>query len=158
MFLGLANFYQRFIKRFSNITVLITKLLKKDNMQNFQWTPDAQGAFNHLRTAFTTAPILTVRPGPANNLGSRHLRLCTRSRGLPEGTGRQDSSDRIPQPEVQPSRNELRDLRQRNACNSGKTIHGMKLEPAQVNNLDPVKKNFSLNARLACARDTILPI
>jgi len=34
------------------------KLLKKENMQNFQWTPDAQEAFDHLRTAFTTAPIL----------------------------------------------------------------------------------------------------
>ena len=36
----------------------ITKLLKKENMQNFQWNPDAQEAFDHLRTAFTTAPIL----------------------------------------------------------------------------------------------------
>jgi len=58
MFLGLANFYRRFIKGFSKITALMTKLLKKENMQNFQWTPDAQEAFDHLRIAFTTAPIL----------------------------------------------------------------------------------------------------
>jgi len=34
------------------------KLLKKENMQNFQWTLDVQEAFDHLRVAFTTALIL----------------------------------------------------------------------------------------------------
>jgi len=58
MFLGLANFYQQFIKGFSKIMASMTRLLKKENMQNFQWMPDAQEAFDHLRVAFTTATIL----------------------------------------------------------------------------------------------------
>ena len=58
MFLGLANFYRQFIKGFSKITAPMMKLLKKENMQNFQWMPDAQEAFDHLRIAFTTASIL----------------------------------------------------------------------------------------------------
>jgi len=36
MFLGLANFYRRFIKGFSKIMAPMMKLLKKENMQNFQ--------------------------------------------------------------------------------------------------------------------------
>ena len=59
MFLDLANFYRRFIKGFSKITILLMKLLKKENMQGkFQWNDKAQRAFNHLRMAFTTALIL----------------------------------------------------------------------------------------------------
>ena len=58
MFLGLANFYRRFIKGFIKITAPITKLLKKENMQNFQWNSKTQEAFDHLRMAFTMAPIL----------------------------------------------------------------------------------------------------
>jgi len=58
MLVGLANFYRRFIKGFSKIIAPMTKLLKKENMQNFQWTPDAQEAFDNLKVAFMTAPIL----------------------------------------------------------------------------------------------------
>ena len=59
MFLGLANFYRRFIKGFSKITMPLTKLLKKENMQGrFRWNAKAQKAFEYLQTAFTTAPIL----------------------------------------------------------------------------------------------------
>jgi hypothetical protein len=57
-FLGLANFYRRFIKDFSKLASPITRLLKKENNKSFQWTEDAQKAFDKLRTAFTTAPIL----------------------------------------------------------------------------------------------------
>lgn len=59
MFLGLANFYRRFIKDFSKAALPITKLLKKENTsQKFEWTIEAQEAFSELRRAFTTAPIL----------------------------------------------------------------------------------------------------
>src|SRR6202050_3932989 len=40
VFLGLANFYRRFIKNFSKVASPITTLLKKD--RRFQWTPQAQ--------------------------------------------------------------------------------------------------------------------
>ena len=58
MFLGLANFYRRFIKGFSKVALPITKLLRKESVSHFRWTTEAQAAFDELRTAFTTAPIL----------------------------------------------------------------------------------------------------
>ena len=58
MFLGLANFYYRFIKGFSKIALPIMKLLKKENARKFRWTAEAQNAFVKLRTAFTTALVL----------------------------------------------------------------------------------------------------
>ena len=56
VFLGLANFYRRFIRNFSKAAAPITALLKKN--RKFRWTPEAQVAFDSLRTAFTTAPVL----------------------------------------------------------------------------------------------------
>ena len=58
MFLGLANFYCRFIKGFSKIALPITKLLKKENAPKFRWTTEGQNIFIKLRTAFTMAPVL----------------------------------------------------------------------------------------------------
>src|SRR5256714_5700778 len=58
MFLGLANFYRRFIKGFSKVALPITKLLRKESISRFRWTTDAQAAFDELRIAFTTVPIL----------------------------------------------------------------------------------------------------
>ena len=59
MFLGLANFYRRFIKGFSDLAEPLTRLLKKDNLiKRFHWDLEAQKAFDYLRTAFITAPIL----------------------------------------------------------------------------------------------------
>jgi hypothetical protein len=56
VFLGLANFYRRFIKNFSKIASPITSLLKKH--RKFHWDSAAQAALEQLKTAFTTAPIL----------------------------------------------------------------------------------------------------
>jgi len=56
VFLGLANFYRRFIKRYTRILLPITALLKKG--VPFRWSPIAQQAFDKLKEAFTTAPIL----------------------------------------------------------------------------------------------------
>jgi len=58
MFLGLANFYRRFIKNFSKIALPLTRLLKKENARRFRWDKVAKEAFDYLRKAFTTAPIL----------------------------------------------------------------------------------------------------
>jgi len=59
MFLGLANFYRRFIMRFSDLAKPLTRLLKKDNLaRKFHWDGAAQQAFDSLRKAFTEAPIL----------------------------------------------------------------------------------------------------
>ena len=59
MFLGLANFYPRFIKDFSQLAAPLNRLLKKEHMaRKFNWSREAKAAFEQLKTAFTTAPIL----------------------------------------------------------------------------------------------------
>ncbi|KAI0991394.1 hypothetical protein K3495_g16793, partial [Podosphaera aphanis] len=55
-FLGFANFYRRFILGFSKLAAPLTKLTRKDSQ--FLWTQEAQSAFDALKMAFTTAPIL----------------------------------------------------------------------------------------------------
>ena len=57
-FLGLANFYRRFIQGYSTIAAPLTALTKKD--QPFQWTIPAEDAFTYLKHRFTTAPILAT--------------------------------------------------------------------------------------------------
>jgi len=56
-FLGFANFYQRFVFNYSDIVVLLTRLTRKGIP--FQFTDKAREAFNLLKEAFTTAPVLT---------------------------------------------------------------------------------------------------
>jgi hypothetical protein len=59
MFLELVNFYQRFIWDFSKLATPLTRLLKKENLAGkFVWDEKTQGAFDHLRRAFTTASVL----------------------------------------------------------------------------------------------------
>jgi len=55
-FLGFANFYRRFIENYSKVAYPLTILTRKD--KPFQWTDKAQSAFDNLKTAFTTAPVL----------------------------------------------------------------------------------------------------
>jgi len=59
-FLGFANFYRRFIKGYSDIVSPLTALTKKGQGKHvpFVWGPAQQDAFDRLKTAFTTAPIL----------------------------------------------------------------------------------------------------
>src|SRR5579859_5624786 len=56
VFLSLANFYRRFILNFNKLAGPMTALLKKNN--KFRWSEGAQEAFEKLRAAFTSAPIL----------------------------------------------------------------------------------------------------
>ena len=55
-FLGFANFYRRFIEGFSKVCKPLTDLTKKGI--RWQWTEEAQNAFDTLKRRFTTAPIL----------------------------------------------------------------------------------------------------
>ena len=55
-FLGLANYYRRFIKDFAKLAAPLNKLLRKD--QKFAWTPLCEEAFEALKSALTSAPIL----------------------------------------------------------------------------------------------------
>ena len=56
-FLGFANFYRRFIHNYSDIVVPLTRLTRKDAPWNF--SEACRSAFNLLKKAFTSAPILT---------------------------------------------------------------------------------------------------
>jgi hypothetical protein len=55
-FLGLCSYYRRFISGFANITKPLTKLTEQK--QSFQWTPEPEGAFQTLKGALCTVPIL----------------------------------------------------------------------------------------------------
>ena len=55
-FLGFANFYRRFIKKYSKIIEPLTSLTHKD--KKFVWNPEAQKAFKELKQRFTESPIL----------------------------------------------------------------------------------------------------
>ena len=57
-FLGLANFYRRFVKGFAAITKPLTNLTKK--AIEFKWEATEEAAFEALKKALTTAPILQV--------------------------------------------------------------------------------------------------
>jgi RNase H-like domain found in reverse transcriptase/Reverse transcriptase (RNA-dependent DNA polymerase)/Integrase zinc binding domain/Integrase core domain/gag-polyprotein putative aspartyl protease len=56
-FLGLANYYRRFVRDFSKIAAPLTALT--GNVP-FVWSPAAETAFQSLKTALTTAPILCL--------------------------------------------------------------------------------------------------
>ena len=61
-FLGLSGYYRRFIKNFSSICAPISELLSKH--VQFKWTERQQQAFDTLKQAITTAPVLTL-PDPS---------------------------------------------------------------------------------------------
>ncbi|XP_057734029.1 uncharacterized mitochondrial protein AtMg00860-like [Arachis stenosperma] len=60
-FLGLAGYYRRFIKGFSQLALPLTKLTRKDTP--FVWTPECEENFQALKKKLTTAPVL-VLPEP----------------------------------------------------------------------------------------------
>ncbi|GBG90947.1 hypothetical protein CBR_g51551 [Chara braunii] len=60
-FLGLASYYQRFIKGFAGVAKPPTNLLKKE--EQLIWTPECEAAFQALKEALASAPVL-ARPDP----------------------------------------------------------------------------------------------
>jgi len=56
-FLGLTGYYRRFIKSYVSMATPFTELLKKDA---FQWNKAATLAFNQLKNAVTSQPVLTL--------------------------------------------------------------------------------------------------
>jgi len=55
-FLGMANFYRQFIRRYSQIASPINDLLQGD--KPWDWTKEARDAFEKLKNAITSAPVL----------------------------------------------------------------------------------------------------
>ena len=54
----MANFYRRFVKGFAAIAKPMTDLTKKD--RDFTWDTEEEAAFQKLKEALTSAPILQV--------------------------------------------------------------------------------------------------
>ena len=55
-FLGLCSYYRRFIQGFSDIARPLHRLTEEG--REFKWSDDCEGAFNRLKVALTTTPIL----------------------------------------------------------------------------------------------------
>ena len=61
-FLGFANFYRRFVKNYSLIALPLSELTKND--VKFEWGDAQREAFQGLKEALCTAPVLLI-PDPA---------------------------------------------------------------------------------------------
>lgn len=56
-FLGLAGYYRRFIHHYAQLAAPLTDQLKKDN---FGWNDAATTAFESLKKAMLSAPVLAI--------------------------------------------------------------------------------------------------
>jgi hypothetical protein len=59
-FLGLANFYRRFVKDYSRIALPLTELTKEVSGTGFAWGAEQQAAFEALKAALCAPPVLLV--------------------------------------------------------------------------------------------------
>jgi len=57
-FLGITGYYRKFIKHYAIISQPLTRLLKKGTL--FLWTTTVETAFQTLKTALITAPVLAL--------------------------------------------------------------------------------------------------
>ncbi|XP_075444684.1 uncharacterized protein LOC142488194 [Ascaphus truei] len=60
LFLGFSNYYRRFIQNFSSVVAPITALTQKRS-DPASWSAAATKAFNSLKTAYVSTPILRPR-------------------------------------------------------------------------------------------------
>lgn len=59
-FLGLCNYYRRFVKSFADVARPLNDLMKKN--VNFQWTNDCHNAFQALKDKLTSEPVVLKFP------------------------------------------------------------------------------------------------
>ena len=57
-FLGLANYYRRFVKDFAKVVLPMNQLRRKD--KKWKWGKEEQAVFEQLKAVFTTRPVLAT--------------------------------------------------------------------------------------------------
>jgi hypothetical protein len=57
-FLGMTNYFRKFIKRYAQVVHPMTDLLKSNIA--FRWSTSCQAAFDKVKELLTTAPVLTL--------------------------------------------------------------------------------------------------
>ncbi|KAK3283724.1 hypothetical protein CYMTET_8584 [Cymbomonas tetramitiformis] len=82
-FLGLAGYYRRFVHRFSEIAQPLTSLTKTD--VPWQWGELQQWAFDELKTALSSSPVLALPDMKAAADGSAPFLVQTDASGVPLG-------------------------------------------------------------------------
>ena len=60
-FLGLANYFRKFVKGYAPMTILSSNLLRKN--VSWPWSDSCQEAFDELKAALTSAPVLVFVKG-----------------------------------------------------------------------------------------------
>ena len=91
-FLGLTNYYRKFVKNYAEIAAPLNKLLNKD--VSFKWESAQDKAFRTLKERLITAPILTL---PSSSKEDRYI-LTTDASQYSIGavlTQIQDGSERV---------------------------------------------------------------
>ena len=83
-FFGLASYYRKFVRNFASIAEPLSRLTKKS--AKFEWTDEAQEAFESLKRALIDVSHLTGVSIPRSPLCARHGRLgcCNRGCAVPE--------------------------------------------------------------------------
>ena len=76
-FLGLLNYYRRFIPRLSAIAAPLNNLTKKN--VPFFWSPECDNAFERLKTCVTTSPVM--KPPDFSRPFILHADACGRALG-----------------------------------------------------------------------------
>jgi len=76
-FLGLVNYYHRFIEGFASIARPLHNMVRKD--QKWDWTEKQEKAFRELKEKFTKEPVLAAPDlDKKNEDGSGCIGLCYR--------------------------------------------------------------------------------
>ena len=57
-FIGLANYFSRYIPKFADITSNLTCLLQKN--KKFIWSADAKNSYNKIKECLTKSPVLFI--------------------------------------------------------------------------------------------------
>jgi type IV secretory pathway ATPase VirB11/archaellum biosynthesis ATPase len=56
--MGFANFYRKFIRKYSGVLISLTDLIKKN--KTFAWTKNEKTVFKKLKRRFLETPILVI--------------------------------------------------------------------------------------------------